>query len=286
MSLYQATVRYPYADTQKADYRRSERYEKTTSEGGEVITPSLHYVTPDVDPESRIHTTFRGANPGFRVGARNDVCMAMFREHLAVGALVALAGTGAVFFYALVTDPLLLGLLFVVIVVASFTPDVDSDNSTPFHLIYGGFTIVCTAIALSYALKHYADDLPLLIGIPSAIFLFVWFVVGGVFQAWTRHRGMFHSIPAMIIAALATYLVARSLQNNDMVSLVFAAGAGLGYLAHLVLDEIYAGITLDGTFFTPKRSLGTALKFASSSTLRTLFTYSVLALLVYLTLYP
>lgn len=210
--------------------------------------------------------------------------MAMFREHISVGALVALVGTGATFLYALITDPILLALLFLVMVVMSFAPDLDSDESIPYNIIFGAFTIGCTWVAVTYAFKYYSDDLALVIGIPSATLLFVWFVVGGMFKSLTHHRGMFHSVPAMVIAGLATYLVARSLQESDVVSIVFGIAAGVGFLTHLILDELYAGITLDGKLFTPKKSLGTALKLYSSSGFRTLLAYILLTALAYMAL--
>lgn len=216
--------------------------------------------------------------------------MALFRTHLSVGSAVALFFAGALFFTALLTDPLLLGILFIVTVVMSFAPDVDSDRSIPFHLIYGAIAIGVTGYSVALTLTYTSASPVLLIGIPSVTFLVMWFVIGWFFKSYTRHRGMFHSIPAACCAALATYLAADALLAEPLagdirVATLFAAGAGLGYLTHLILDELYAAVTLDGGLFTPKRSLGTALKFASSSRWRTLSFYVVLSVLVYLVLY-
>lgn len=208
--------------------------------------------------------------------------MALFREHLAAGALVALISVGALYFTALMTDPILLGILFLVTVVMSFWPDLDSDESTPYRIIFGTFTIVLTWLAFSETLSLFPNEWQFLIGIPSAVFLIVWFFVGWTFKAWTRHRGMFHSIPAAAIAALATLLIARSYLTEELDIVLFAAAAGIGYLTHLVMDELYATRTLNGSIFEPKKSLGTALKFYSSSFPRTLFTYLILVTLVYL----
>ena len=208
--------------------------------------------------------------------------MALFREHLAVGSLVALFGCGALFFTALLTDPILLGIFFLVVVVMSFAPDLDSDESTPYRIIFGTFTIAVTWLSIDYSLHLFPNDLQLLISIPCATFLFVWFFVGILFQAWTRHRGMFHSIPAIGIAALLIYLVARSYLEDDIHVLIFALGAGAGYFTHLLLDELYATETLSGRPFRFKRSLGTALKWRSASSFNSLFTYLLLVTLVYL----
>src|ERR1051326_2514152 len=52
------------------------------------------------------------------------------------------------------------------------------------------------------------------------------------------HRGMFHSLPALAIAAELVFLGYHSEHMN--VRLFMAAGIGLGFLSHLVLDELYA----------------------------------------------
>lgn len=211
--------------------------------------------------------------------------MALFRDHLAAGAVVALFGIGALFFTALLTDPILLGILFIVMVVMSFAPDLDSDESTPYHILFGAFTIGVTWLAIDYALATYQSDWQLIVGMPSATFLLTWYVVGYIFKAWTRHRGMFHSIPAAAIACLATLLIARSYLEDEVTIMIFALGAGAGYLTHLFMDELYATETLNGNPFLYKQSLGTALKLYSSSKVRTLFTYGILATLFYLSFF-
>ncbi|MFO0999054.1 MAG: metal-dependent hydrolase [Planctomycetaceae bacterium] len=61
---------------------------------------------------------------------------------------------------------------------------------------------------------------------------------------WTVHRGMFHSIPALIIASEVTFLAYHS---SDMkVRILMAIGTGLGFLSHLVLDEMYKRSMRDG----------------------------------------
>ena len=207
--------------------------------------------------------------------------MAMFREHIAFGAIVAAVGSTVIFSYALVTDLSLLALLFGVTVVASFLPDLDSDSGMPYHLIFGTFTVLCTGAALYYTMAMEPERWEVLVGVPLGVMVFVWVVVGGIFKNFTTHRGMMHSIPAAVIAGLATFLIARHLERPDDVGFIFGAMAGAGYLSHLILDELYSGINIDGSLFRPTKALGTALKFFSSSSGINIFTYLVLALLVY-----
>jgi hypothetical protein len=117
--------------------------------------------------------------------------VAMFREHVATGAVISTAVCVAVYSYALVTDPLLLLLLFGVTVIGSFLPDVDSDSGMPFYLVFGTMTLAATGIVALFTLNSsYAADWRYLVGIPAAALLVFWFVVGGVLKKCTHHRGI------------------------------------------------------------------------------------------------
>ena len=211
--------------------------------------------------------------------------MAMFRGHIAFGAMVATVGTTLVFSYAYLTDFRLLALLFFITVIMSFWPDLDSDSGLPFHLIYGTFTVAVSGIALYFMLQNYTGgDWRYLVGIPVGAMLFTWIIVGYLFKKLTHHRGMFHSLPAAAIAGLATLLIAQHLEHSNTAAFIFAIGAIAGYLSHLVLDVIYDDMTMDGKYFLPRPSLGGAMKLFSSSGSANLFTYLLLGGLLYFAL--
>lgn len=206
----------------------------------------------------------------------------MFREHVAVGAIISMIACVAVYSYALLTDPLLLALLFVVTVIGSFLPDVDSDSGMPFYLVFGVATLAATGVVALYTLNSaYAADWRYLLGIPAAALFFFWFVVGTIVKKCTKHRGMFHSLPALLIASAATFLLARHYGVNDTTSLIFAVAMGLGFLSHLVLDELHSEITLDGIPFNTKESAGTAMKWFSKRRGVNVAAYLILATLLY-----
>jgi len=207
--------------------------------------------------------------------------MALFRDHITVGALVAAVGVVLLYFYAIVTDPLLLVILFAVSIIGSFLPDLDSDTGVPFYVLFGIFTLTCGGVVLYYVLSYPPESTYVLVGAPIAALFGVWFIVGAIFKNFTHHRGMMHSIPTMLITSLIVFLVAKYLEQGDTLSLVFALATGVGFFSHLVLDEIHAENVLDGNPFTPRRSLGTAFKLFSNSKPTTLFTYLLLAVLVY-----
>ncbi len=78
-----------------------------------------------------------------------------------------------------------------------------------------------------------------------------------LFKKITVHRGVFHSIPAIVIYAEVVFLY---LYNYPSLSRLWLTGAAFaGALSHLILDEIYS-VDFDGAKIRIKRSFGTALK--------------------------
>lgn len=207
--------------------------------------------------------------------------MALFKEHVTVGAIVSMIMVVATYFYALITDPFLLALLFAVTIIGSFLPDVDSDSGIPFQFIFGLTTLAATGVVLLYALEMWSDDWRYLVGVPLVFMLAFWFIVGGVVKKTTRHRGIYHSLPALLIAGVATYLIARRYGLDDTTALVFGSAMAAGFACHLFLDELHAGITLDGIPFNPNKAFGSALKLFSNSSAVNLATYLILVALVY-----
>lgn len=76
------------------------------------------------------------------------------------------------------------------------------------------------------------------------------------FKGVTVHRGIFHSVPALGIYALAVYLCAFRYGVEERTLMGLAAAGGV--LIHLLLDEMYS-VDLGGVRL--KQSFGTALSF-------------------------
>jgi membrane-bound metal-dependent hydrolase YbcI (DUF457 family) len=66
--------------------------------------------------------------------------------------------------------------------------------------------------------------------------VFIRYFVANVFRRLSVHRGMYHSVPATLIAGLAVYLG----YPEPGVRIILAVGVMLGFLSHLVLDEVYS----------------------------------------------
>ncbi|MFT7630479.1 MAG: hypothetical protein ACI87E_001486, partial [Mariniblastus sp.] len=113
--------------------------------------------------------------------------------------------------------------------------------------------------------------------IAGLMYVIIRFGIGGLFRRYTKHRGMWHSVPAAIIAGLATFMVCLS---SDFEIRIFKAWAVvLGFITHLVLDEIYA-VNWQGKLPTTKKSFGTAMKFWGNNSWANFATYAKLAVLV------
>ncbi|MEZ6123639.1 MAG: metal-dependent hydrolase [Planctomycetaceae bacterium] len=182
--------------------------------------------------------------------------MAAYREHITVSGTLGIACAGAaVFTFGFsVAQAIVCGILTWI---AGMLPDLDSQSGKPVRELFG----VTAALAPLLLLQHTQT-----LGISQdRAMLFSLLLYGGVryggaalLGKLTVHRGMFHSIPALLIASELTFL---GYYNPDVrVRLLMAVGVGIGFLSHLILDELYS-VQWDGTRIKLKSSSGSALKF-------------------------
>ena len=180
--------------------------------------------------------------------------MAGFHTHItvstAVGVGYAFAGA-SVFQLPLSTCAIGGGLC----AISGIMPDLDSDHAVPARETLS-FLAAITPMLLFYRF-HYeglATEHILLFGAP--LYLLIRFGFGEMLKV-SVHRGMFHSIPAALIAGLIAYSICDTGVNLGRG--FKAVGAVIGYLTHLVLDEIWA-IEMKAGHLRLKKSFGTAMK--------------------------
>ena len=117
----------------------------------------------------------------------------------------------------------------------------------------------------------------------ALVYVFVRFGLGYFLKHYTVHRGMFHSLPAVVIFGELSFLLASG--EDTWLRAYKAGGVVLGYLSHLVLDEIYS-VEWKRGFVRIKKSFGTALKMYSTKAVwPNVSTYIKLALLSYVVFY-
>ena len=159
--------------------------------------------------------------------------------------------------------------------VAGIMPDLDSDSGIPARETIG----LAAALVPMLLFERFHEmglgiEHMVLLGAP--IYLVIRFGLGSVLKAVTVHRGMFHSIPAAIVAGLIGYLICDS--GVSFVRYYKAFAVTLGYMTHLLLDEIWS-LEFGAGLPRVKKSFGTALKLFGDEAGATLTTYCLLGLL-------
>jgi hypothetical protein len=203
--------------------------------------------------------------------------MASYRGHLMFSSVLGVA-YGGVAAWQLHLDwaPVLLGAGLTT--VGGLLPDLDSDSGVPVRETFNLLAVVAPLFLLRRLGRH---DVPLdeMLVMMAGIYVFIRYVLSSIFKRLTVHRGMFHSIPAMVIAGLVVFLLDKGAELP--VRFFLAGGVMLGFLSHLVLDEIYS-VDFMGLKLHLKKSAGSALKLASKSWPATLTCYALLAGLLFL----
>jgi hypothetical protein len=203
-----------------------------------------------------------------------EALMASYRGHLAFSSILGASyGAWAVWQNKMDWGPAVLGAGLTAL--GGLLPDLDSDSSVPSREVFGMGAAV-TPLLLVHRARNLGFSTEQTLVITGGIYLFIRYVIRGLFKKLTVHRGMFHSIPAIVIAGLTVFLLYHGVPDNR---LFLAVGVMLGFLSHLVLDQLYG---LDLTAGRLRAGSGGPLKLVSSSWSASLFTYFLLASLGYL----
>jgi membrane-bound metal-dependent hydrolase YbcI (DUF457 family) len=202
--------------------------------------------------------------------------MASYRGHLAFSSALGVA-YGAVGYWYLGLDwaPACLGAGMTAL--GGLLPDLDSDSGVPIRELFGLLATITPFFLISRLQSKGLTSEQILV-ILAGCYLLIRYVLRFLFQRMTVHRGMFHSIPAMLIAGLAVYLLHHG--PNPLHRMYLAGATMLGFLSHLVLDELYS-VNFLGLRFKLNKYAGSALKFFSPSVYATLVTYAILGSMGY-----
>jgi membrane-bound metal-dependent hydrolase YbcI (DUF457 family) len=205
--------------------------------------------------------------------------MASYRGHLAFSSILGSAyGSAAVWLWRLDWGEAVLGATLTTL--GGLLPDLDSESGVPVRELFGAAAAVVPFMVLPH-LHRDGLSMERTLVIMIASYVFIRYVVANLFKRYTVHRGMFHSIPALFISGLATYLLYQS--PHPGIRILLAGGVMLGFLSHLVLDELYS-VDFNGLRLRLNKFAGSALKLGSKSYFATGITYLLLVGLVYLVL--
>ena len=140
-------------------------------------------------------------------------------------------------------------------VLGSVLPDIDLKDSRPARAMFSGLGVFFSFAVLFSLERRYsiAEMLVLWLG----TLLFVRYVAKEVFARFSYHRGVWHSILALVFCSLITaWVYSKLLARDEGVAWLAAGFMAAGFLTHLILDEIYSVDVMDTRI---KASFGTAL---------------------------
>jgi membrane-bound metal-dependent hydrolase YbcI (DUF457 family) len=154
-------------------------------------------------------------------------------------------------------------------------PDLDSDSGIPLREAVA-FSAAFVPMLMVDRLQRIGLSHEMMLVVTGGIYLFLRFGIAELFRRYTVHRGMWHSIPAALIAALFAFLVSSS--ENFSLRLFKTVAVLIGFMSHILLDELWSVEFRRGRYLF-KHSFGTALKWWSPSRIANVTTYGLLAIL-------
>ena len=162
--------------------------------------------------------------------------------------------------------------------VAGMMPDLDSASGRPIRESTA-FAAAVVPLLLIDRFEHMGLATESMVLAGALIYLLIRFGAGKLLKRYAVHRGMFHSIPAALIAGMLGFMICGC---TDIDARLFKGSAVLaGYMSHLLLDEIYS---IDWSRGVPrlKKSFGTAIKMWGKSLSANLVTYAKLFAILFL----
>lgn len=200
--------------------------------------------------------------------------MANFTTHVSTSTAIGLAYGGAA--YAWFDVPLSTSILAGGLCsVSGMLPDLDSNSGKPLRESVA-FAAAVVPMMLVDRMRQFGFASELMVLGGAGVYLLIRFGLGWLLKKFTVHRGMFHSLPAAAIF----FEVAFLLTSGEDVRLRWykAGGVLVGYLTHLVLDELYSLEWYRGRWRF-KKSFGTAVKLFGDGLGPNALSYGLLGLL-------
>ncbi len=208
--------------------------------------------------------------------------MADFKTHTLVGSGLGLALSYAAFARDWATQFPILVLIYVATIIGSYLPDLDHDSGRPVRIVFTFFGIIGAIITLLLCIFRFDISWLGIMVWTGTIYLIIRYFISYFFKKFTKHRGIYHSVPMMLIAFLLTFSLVNLFDISKETKVVISLGVAFGFLSHLVLDEIFSTKTFLGIPYKMNSSFGSSLKFASKSKWSTILMYILLFCLIYL----
>ena len=201
--------------------------------------------------------------------------MAGFKMHVTTSTVVGIGyGVAAhgLFDVPIPTCALAAGLCSV----SGMMPDFDSESGTPVRE-GSAFAAAIVPMLMMDRFQSLGWTNETIALAAAGIYVVVRFALPYLLGKFSVHRGMWHSFPAAAIAGLLAFMVCSG--PSTEIRIFKASAVVVGFMSHLILDEIYA-IDMSRGRIRFKKSFGTAMKFTSKSLWANLSTYGKLAALI------
>ena len=164
--------------------------------------------------------------------------------------------------------------------ISGMLPDLDSDSGIPARETLSFVSMLVPMLLIQRIGElHLSAEQLVLIG--AIVYFLVRFGVGSLFRRFTVHRGMWHSVPAAIIAGIVGFLLCDC---EIYIRFYKAWAVILGFMSHLILDELHS-VDMNGRSIRVKKSFGTAIKFFGDKPFANIVTYGSMLLLASLVLF-
>lgn len=184
--------------------------------------------------------------------------MANFKTHIFVASVVS--GITSVIVSATGLANISQALTYFVIgLTGGLLPDIDADNSAPVRLLFNGLALGLAFVTVFYLLDRLS--IVELILAWGGSYVAIRYLAFGLFTRFTVHRGVFHSIlAALFFAGLTASVASHGFGSEAQIAWLSGSFLFMGYLVHLILDEVYSVDLLNRRV---KKSFGSALKIVS-----------------------
>ncbi len=204
--------------------------------------------------------------------------MANFKTHITVSSLLGIGYGGAA--YALYDVPIPTCILAGGLCgVSGMLPDLDSGPGVPLRESMALAAAVVPMMLID-RFQQFGMSPELIVLAGALVYLFIRFGLAALLRKYTVHRGMFHSLPAALIFGEVAFLLAS---GSVELRIYKAGGVALGYLIHLLLDELYS-IEWSRGRLRLKKSFGTAMKLFGRNWWPNITTYAKLAVFTFVVL--
>jgi len=168
-------------------------------------------------------------------------------------------------------------VMFILGAIAGFFPDIDSDSSISLRIFSKGLALILALFLVFLNIKTLS--ILYLIIIAIATYYISKYLISELLKNFTRHRGVFHSITMAILFSFITVIISsKILSYSDFYSWLSGTFVFIGYLSHLILDEIYS-VNLYGMKI--KKSFGTAIKLYDKNSILISFILFVITAIIF-----